>query len=68
MDKKIEPVEVYIHESGDHICLKQDDFGEEAVLTISPDQVDELIAWLQEARDEMQRGELKLQHGEFPRV
>lgn len=64
----MEPVEVYINEGADHICLKQDDYGQETVITITPDQVDELIAWLKEAKDEMCRGDLKLQHGEFSRV
>lgn len=63
-----EPVEVYINERGDHICLKQDDYGQETVITITPEQVDELIAWLKEARDGMVRGETKLQHADFSRV
>jgi hypothetical protein len=65
MEKKMLEVEVYVSEGG-FIALKQSPFGmPEQVVAFHPDQLDLLITWMQEAKQEfseIQAQEFDLAH------
>jgi len=46
MNKKMEPVEVYVSDSN-FVCIKTDDYGGgEQIILLHPSQIDLLIEWL----------------------
>lgn len=52
-EKEMQQVKVYTDEKN-FICIQQDNYGgDEAIIYINPDQVDTLIKWLNEARNEL---------------
>jgi hypothetical protein len=52
MNKKMEPVEVYVSDSN-FVCIKTDDYGGgEQIILLHPSQIDLLIEWLNEAKTE----------------
>jgi hypothetical protein len=52
MNKKMEPVEVYVSDSN-FVCIKTDDYGGgEQIILLHPSQIDLLIEWLYEAKTE----------------
>lgn len=56
MARKMWPIEVKVDDQG-FIRISQDvsAFEEEAFILLHPDQVDLLIQWVNDARDELQR-------------
>jgi len=57
MEKKMLAIEVRVEEGG-LIRMTQEDGGEGVCILVTPEQVDTLIGWLQEAKAEAE----KLQH------
>jgi len=51
MKKRMEPLEIETHD--EYISISQDDYGDGvAAIHVSPEQVETLITWLQEAKAE----------------
>lgn len=52
MNRKMEPIEVYVGNEG-HVVMKQDGYpGDDNVIFVSPHQVDTLIEWLKVTKAE----------------
>jgi hypothetical protein len=57
MHKRLEAIEVYVDKDRNQICIAQDDVGGGApIIGISPEQLDVVIEWLKEAREELAKG------------
>lgn len=56
MEKKMLPVEVKKTEQG-YICISQDlgAFEEEPYILLHPEQIDLLVKWINEVKEELQR-------------
>lgn len=56
MERKMWPIEVEINDQG-LICISQDvgPLEDDPYILLHPDQVDLLIQWLNDAKDELQR-------------
>jgi hypothetical protein len=54
-EKEMQQVKVYINDKG-FVCIEQDDYGgENPVIFLDPNQIDILIKWLIEAKDELNK-------------
>lgn len=51
MEKRMEPVCVYVSDAN-KVCISTDDFGGDQVIILDPNQVDTIIQWLNEAKEE----------------
>lgn len=52
MTRRMEAIEVYVGEQG-NVCIKCDGYGnDDAIVFMSPEQVDTVIEWLKLAKEE----------------
>lgn len=54
MEKEMYWVKIYISDSNNIVISQPSDVGDESCVLIHPDQVDTVIKWLQEAKQEME--------------
>ena len=55
VEREMQQLKVYVSENG-YICLQQECFGtDDSIISVHPDQVDLLLKWLKEAKDELQK-------------
>lgn len=52
-EREMQQIKVYVSDES-YICISQDHFGgDDSVIVIHPEQIDLLIKWLKEAKDEL---------------
>jgi hypothetical protein len=56
MKKKMESIEVSTNDRGEILIISPGVSADEQVVSITPEQVDVVVKWLQEARDELMKG------------
>lgn len=58
MERTLQPITVYVSDAG-YVCIKQpvlETYTDEEMILINVEQVDVIVKWLQEAKNEIRKG------------